>query len=109
MSKHRNPDCKVTNKLCADNNVTFDPYRRFQPGEALEMLRGEVVGLEAFAFAAYQALERVTCAAGLEEQREFDRLRTYVSKTAAVAVAVADLGDRLVAELGRPTPRDAAP
>jgi hypothetical protein len=90
MKDHRHPPESVSNDVDVNN---------FDPGEALENLHLELIGLESFAHAAAEAMTQLPFPQGRENRRVFDHAYTLVNQVADHAHKTLRYGDQLVAAL----------
>jgi hypothetical protein len=94
MRYHRNPQARVSNKAHADN---------FDPGDALELLYGELVEVEALARAAGEAVTLLPSTASAKLRRIFARLHVLVTRTENEASTALTLSENLVSALSAHT------
>jgi hypothetical protein len=90
MSKHRRTHTRVSNNADLDN---------FNPADALESLRADMMGVEALAHAAGEAVVHLPFPSNAEQRRAFARIYTLVTKAAAEASTALSHGDALISAL----------
>jgi hypothetical protein len=71
----------------------------FNPGDAIESLRAEIVQIEAFAHAASEAVTKLPYPSARAARRAYDRVYALVMKVADDASAAVNRGDAVMAAL----------
>lgn len=79
--------------------IELESHIPFNPGDAIESLRAEIVQIEAFAHAASEAVTRLPYPSARAARRAYDRVYALVMKVADDASTAANRGDELVAAL----------
>jgi hypothetical protein len=90
MSKHRNPQARLSKQAPADN---------FNPGLAIERLYRELVEVEALAIAADEAVTMLPPYPSGKHKRILARLFTLVTKTADQASQALEKSEDMIAQL----------
>jgi hypothetical protein len=90
MHKHRRTQSRVPSKVRHDN---------FNAANALESIYVDLIQIDAFAYAAREAIVELRCPSNRAERRTFDRIYTLVTKVADEARAALLHGGALVAAL----------
>jgi hypothetical protein len=89
MSKHRNPQARLSKQAPSDN---------FDSGLAIERLYQELVEVEALAIAADEAVTMLPPTPSAKQKRILARLCTLVSKTATQASEALEKSEDMLAQ-----------
>jgi hypothetical protein len=89
MPKHHRPQ----------GTVSDSSHLHFNPGDALENLRADMMGVEALIHAAGEAVIGLGAPSGASQRRTFARIYALVTLAAEQASAALTNGDRAVAAL----------